>query len=57
MRLNEIFYQVEYLYGHKASLFANTIAENLFSQVNEEVKIFMIFDEIVHHCIYGTETM
>ena len=29
-------YEVEYLDGHRASLSANTIAENIFSQVDEE---------------------
>jgi hypothetical protein len=29
-------YEVEYLDGYKASLAANTIAENLFAQVDEE---------------------
>ena len=32
--------EVEYLDGHKAALAANTIAENLFSQVDLEGNIF-----------------
>ena len=46
-RVNE----VGYLDGHKASLAVNTIAENIFSTVGEEVNIFMIFDEIVGYCL------
>ena len=33
--LDTRFYEVEYLDGHKASLAANNIAENIFSQVDE----------------------
>ena len=33
--LDTIVFEVEYLDGHKASLAANTIAENLFSKVDE----------------------
>ena len=50
-------YEVEYLHGHKASLASNTISENIFSQVDEEVNILVIFDDIVDHSVYGTETM
>ena len=31
--LDKIVYEVEYLYGHKASLAANTISENLFHKL------------------------
>ena len=50
-------YEVEYLDGHNASLAVNSIAENIFSQVYEEGNIFIIFDEIVDHRVYGTETI
>ena len=52
-----IFYEVEYLVVNKESLAANNIAENLFSQVDEEVSIFMLYDEKVYHCIDGTDAM
>ena len=39
-----------------ASLPVNTITENIFSQVDEEDNRFMLFDEIVHHCVGGTDT-
>ena len=47
-------YEAEYLDGNKASLDVNTIAENLFPQVDEEGNIFLIFDQIVDHCVDGT---
>ena len=50
-------YEVEFLDRHKASLAANTISGNLFSQVNEEDHKFMIFYEIVDHRVDVTETM
>ena len=50
-------YEVEYLNVHKASIAANTIDTNLFSQVGEEGNGFVIFDEIVDHRVHGTETM
>ena len=50
-------HEVEYLYGNKASLYANTFSENLSSQVDEESNIFMLFDEIVYQSVDGTENM
>ena len=50
-------YEVEYLDGHKESLGVNTIAENIFSQVDEEGSRFVLFDEVVNHRVDGTETM
>ena len=52
-----IVYEVEYIFVNKASLYANTIAENLFLQVDEEGKRFVLFDEKVCYCICGTDTM
>jgi hypothetical protein len=46
-------YEVEYLDGHKASLAANTIAENLFSQVDEEGNRFILMDSIADHRVNG----
>ena len=50
-------YGVDYLDVHKASLAANTIAENLFSIVDEDSNRFVIFDDIVDHLVNGIETM
>ena len=47
----------EYLDGYKAPLAANTIAPNIFSQVDEEGNKFILFDKIVNHCVDGTNTM
>ena len=35
----------------------NTISENLFSRVDEEGNIFVLFYGIVGHRVYGTDTM
>ena len=55
--LDTIVYEFEYPDGHKASLAANTISENLFSQVYEEENRFVLFDDRVNHCVDGRETM
>ena len=55
--LDTRFYEVEYLNGYKASLAAITIAENTFSQVDEEGNIFVLFDDIMNHCVDWIETM
>ena len=52
--LDTRFYDIEYLDGHKESLAVNTIAENLFSKVDEEGNIFVIFEDIVDHRVGGT---
>ena len=48
-------YEVEYLDGHRASLSANTIAENIFSQVDEEGNRYTILDSIIDHRTDGSE--
>ena len=48
-------YEVEYADGHKASLAANTIAMNMFAQVDEEGNRHVLFDEIIDHRTDGTE--
>ena len=48
-------YEVEYTDGHKASLVANTIAMNMFAQVDEEGHRHVLFDEIIDHRTDGTE--
>ena len=42
-------YEVEYADGYKTSMAANTIAENLFAQVDEEGQRHVLFDEIIDH--------
>ena len=42
-------YEVEYVDGHKASLTANAIAQNIFAQVNDEGNRHVLFDEIIDH--------
>ena len=53
--LDTIIYEVKYHDGHKASLTANTIVENLFSQVDEEGNQHVLLDCIADHRTYGTE--
>ena len=48
-------YEVEYLDGHKASLAANAIAENLFAQVDDEGNRFITLDSIMDHRVDGTQ--
>ena len=53
--LDTRLYEVEFLDGYKASLAANTIAENLFSQVDEEGNRYTLFDVIEDHRTTGEE--
>ena len=53
--LDTRIYEIEYLNGHKASLAANAIAENMFSQVNDEGNCHVLFDGIVDHHTDGEE--
>ena len=53
--LDTRIYEVEYLDGHKASLTANTIAQNLFAQVDKEGNRHVLMDEIIDHRVDGTE--
>ena len=53
-RLNTRVYEVEYLDGNKESLYENNIAENIFSQVNKEGNRFVLFDDILYHCVGST---
>ena len=44
-------YEVEYVDGQKASLTTNTIAQNMFAQLDAEGNRHLLFDEIiVHRC-------
>ena len=53
--LDTRLYEVEYLDGYTTALTANTIAENLFSQVDEEGNRHVIFDAIIDHRVDGSE--
>ena len=50
-------YEVEYHDGHKASLTANTIAENLFSHVDEEGNPHVLLYCISDHRTNGTKLL
>ena len=43
-------YEDEYVDGHKASLTANAIAQNMFAQVDDKGNIHILFDKITDHC-------
>ena len=47
--LYTIVYEVKYVDGHKSSLTANVIAQNMFAQVNDEGNIHVLFDKIINH--------
>ena len=49
--LDTHIYKVEYLDGHKALLAANTIAENIFAQINDEGCCFFFLDSIMHNVL------
>ena len=53
--LDSRIYEVEYLDGHKASMAANSIAENLFSQIDDDGNRFVLLDDIVDHRVDGRE--
>ena len=53
--LDTRMYEVEYLDGYKASLAANTIAENLFAQVDEEGNRYVLMDAIADHRVDGSQ--
>ena len=50
-------YEVEYQDGHTAALAVNLIAENLFTQVDEDGNRSVLFDKIVDVRIYGTQVL
>jgi hypothetical protein len=45
-------YEVEYPNGHKASLTANAITENMFAQVNGEGNCYVLFEDITLENLY-----
>ena len=53
--LDTRLYEVEYADGYKASLAANTIAINMFAQVDAEGNRHVLFDEIIDHRTDGSE--
>jgi Reverse transcriptase (RNA-dependent DNA polymerase). len=53
--LDTRMYEVEYLDGYMASLAANTIAENLFAQVDEEGNRYVLMDAIADHRVDGSQ--
>ena len=55
--LDTRLYEVEYVDGHKASLSANVIATNLFSQIDDDGNRHVIFDSIIDHRTDGSEVL
>jgi hypothetical protein len=55
--LDTRMYEVEFQDGHRASLAANAIAENLFAQINDEGNRHVLFDEIADHRTNGKQVM
>jgi hypothetical protein len=53
--LDTRMYDVEYPDGHKASLAANAIAEDMFAQVDSEGNMCVLFEEVTDHQTDGSE--
>ena len=53
--LDTQMYDVQYQYGYKASLTANTTAQNLFAQADEGGDRHVLFNEIIDHSSDGNE--
>ena len=53
--LDSRMYEVEYQDGTKASLAANYIAENLFTQVDQEGNRHVLLDELIDYRVNGRE--
>ncbi len=53
--LDARMHQVECSDGHKASLAANAVAENMFAQVDDEGNRHVLFQEIIDHGTDGAE--
>jgi hypothetical protein len=53
--LDTRLYEVEFQDGHKTSMAANAIAENLFAQVDDEGNRHVLFAEIVDHRTNGKQ--
>jgi hypothetical protein len=52
--LDMIMYEVEYPNGHKASLAANAIEENMFTQIDGEGNRHVLFEGIIDHRTDGS---
>ena len=48
-------HEVEYMDGYKTAMAANAIANNLFAQVDQDGRGFVLFEEIMGHRTDGTE--
>ena len=53
--LDTRLYEVEYLDGHKASLSANSIAQNMFAEVDEDGNRYVLLDSIIDIRSDGSE--
>ena len=53
--LDTRMYKVKYLDGFTTSMAANSIAENMLAQVDEEGNFHVLFDEIVGHRYNGNQ--
>ena len=53
--LDTRLFEVEYLDGYKASLSANTIAKNLFAQIDDDGNRFVLMDTIEDHGTNGKQ--
>ena len=53
--LDSCLYEVKYLDGYKASLAANAIASNLFSQIDDKGNRHTLLGSITDHRVYGNE--
>ena len=53
--LDTRLFEVEYLDGHKAALAANTIAENLFAQIDDDGNRFVLMEAIEDHRTNGKQ--
>ena len=55
--LDTRMFEVEFQDGHKASMAANAIAENLFSQIDDEGNRHVLFQEIVDYRTNGKQVL
>ena len=55
--LDTRIYEVEFQDGHRASLAANAIAENLFAQIDGEGNRHVLFEEIMDHRTNGKQVL
>ena len=55
--LDTRMYEVEFQDGHRASLAANAIAENLFAQIDDEGNRHVLYEEIVDHRTNGKQVL